>query len=153
MANVVYDKDLGFKKLTRSLIRLSGDSVVIGFFGDGADANSNVAEKAVIHEFGTKDGKIPKRPTLRPVFDEELVRVQNMGKRLMDKAIATGSATYIKVLRPIGIYFEQKIKLYIDRGNYRKLADSTIKRKGHSTPLWETGKMQSEVTYKKRGRT
>ena len=96
----VVDKDLGWKRIQKDIIEFATHDVVIGWMegekdnrssdGEGGREPVTNAELAVIHEFGTKDGRIEEgRLGLREWSDrskrEIATQVEKAYKRSIDK--------------------------------------------------------------------
>jgi len=151
MATVkIIDKDLGFKQIMKSIVGLKTKYVKVGLFGSGSDYNSNNALKGSVQEYGTKDGRIPKRPILRGTFDRKKNNLVGMiGKELRRDIIKKTFDSY-DVLLPAGKWLEKQIRVTIYGAiGLKPLAQSTIDRKGTDTVLVETGDLVNHVTTKK----
>ena len=89
------------------------------------------AEKALYNHFGTED--IPARPFLQ--FD------QNAAAKLVRKAIVSDGDTVAKIKVGLTGMIQENIRELKRPAN----ADSTIKKKGSSNPLIDTGAMRQAV--------
>lgn len=118
--------------------------------GSGHEAYSTISEVAQIgidNEFGKKGPpKIPARPFMSTSFDEGKQEIIVMGEKVY-KAVTLGR---IKTKQAMGILGELGTKLIKKKitdlrtpGN----ADLTIKLKGSSNPLIDTGQMRASVTH------
>ena len=149
--------DHGWDRIMRFFWKYqSGIGAQVGIQGVEAMANregiSN-AELAAVHEYGTKDGRIPERSFLRSTFDEELPyykrTVDRMGEE-MPKAMKKGilEAAFVEgELMLIGEEFRKDILDNINRGIYPYLKPVTIKRKdGETTPLINSGQLRSAIS-------
>ncbi len=70
-----------------TVVRLFGSAYFVGVHKMHIDKTSGqpIANIAEVHEFGTKDGRIPARPYLRPAFDQWK---KDTNKRLMIHVVA-----------------------------------------------------------------
>ena len=131
--------------------------VTIGFQGSTgeeahADTGMTNAHLASIHEFGavvqqgTREITIPERSFIRSTVDKN-----NNYKEVIHKlglAIITGKLTSIPdALKVLGEKITSDIKRSIEQGIPPPNAPSTIKPKGSSKPLIDSGQMKNAVTY------
>lgn len=127
--------------------------VKIGF--PAGEASSSNIMKAIYNEFGTRGGRsgggwggpIPERPFMRNSVkrNEEKYRDQ---LRSAAKAILKGEIELENVLRRLGITGQYDIQAEITATLTPPNAPATIKRKGSSHPLIDTGAMRAAVTWK-----
>ena len=119
------------------------------FEGSGEYADGTpVAEIAAIHEYGTRDGRIEPRSFVRAGLekaDAELTRLQeNLVHDYLAKRLSWGD-----LQKRLG---EAGVKAIQDRitsgGVTPKLAPSTIARKGHDIPLYDTGTLVNAVSWR-----
>lgn len=113
-----------------------------------------VVEIAAIHEFGLG---VPERSFVRAYIDENEGRIRQMLLALMrgaiERALTQGRAGKIDdtarrgVLSKLGMKMVGEIQQRISRGIAPALAESTIARKGSSTPLIDTGQLRSSITF------
>jgi len=149
------DRDTGFEAVLESLRELGGDpSVYVGVRGqagqekpEGSDAT--VVEYAAFNEFGTKN--VPQRSFLRSTADEN--------KRKYGEALANAVGETIDG-KPLRLAFgkvgemgvrdvQQKIRNLATPPN----APSTIKKKGSSNPLIQTGRLRQSIDWEVRNRS
>lgn len=149
MAHIIQERDLGLKSIMNSLFKLNGKYVKIGLFGSEASPKNNIAARGAVHEFGTKNGHVPKRSFMRTTFDKELVRIQNEIRKELSDSLSKKNFGAFELLLPIGNWLVEKIKGTINNGAFKPLADSTVRKKGHNTILIDTGDMIKGLTVKK----
>ena len=122
------------KKLQKMLKELAEKEVRVGFQAgkvteeDGTD----ICDIAAWNELGTVH--IPARPFLRQSVDDNVSKINSF---LQSK----------KVLKEIGIFQKDLIQEKITEGSFTPNAESTIKKKGSSKPLIDTGRMRQSVNY------
>jgi len=126
--------------------------VVVGIIGKKSKRKEGKVDNvglAIIHEFGS--GHIPARPWIRPPLythhDEltkELVKIWESCK--------DGKGDPSKKLNALGSLAASLVKNYVTQGDGipPPNAPSTIKRKGSSRPLVDTGAMVNAVTWEVR---
>ncbi|MCK5601784.1 hypothetical protein KAR91_07950 [Candidatus Pacearchaeota archaeon] len=137
----VKDSDPNFKKF-RGQLNGGPDQVNIGLFGE---QGSDLVEYAAKNEFG--DQKTPERSFLRSTVDED----NRLFIRFIDKEkknIVEGKRTRKSALKRLGIFAEGRVKLKINRGPFTPNAPFTIKKKGSSKPLIDTGRMRASIISK-----
>lgn len=137
-------------------------SVQVGVFGErgaakAGDSSLTIAEIAAVHEFGSSNGRIPQRSFIRSFFDAktpELMKVlrselEKLVKRVAQTGEPVSPADQKKVLDRVGLWMVAQIQARIAGGEIRPpLAQSTIDRKGSSTPLIDTGQLRSSIAHK-----
>lgn len=161
------DKDRGYKKLFRDFEQMRGrgaNSVTVGIHAaeggethvaegsfsavDGnrpsPDAGLTVAAVGSFHEFGL--GNNPERSFIRAWFDERLTTNQNILARLM-KRVVKGKLSLADALSQFGANAAGNVQARIARGIPPRLAPETIRRKGSSKPLINTGQLRNAVSY------
>ena len=155
----VIDRDNGYQALVKRLYGLSSQrpSVAVGILeGPGAKEYSGggkhpmtVLEAATINAFGTEDGHIPPRPFISAWFDANVDRLHSDFGKLMASVVA-GNRTADQILELMGQRCVGEIQAFIAQhgnGAYAENAASTIRRKGSSTPLIDTGVMRASISY------
>jgi hypothetical protein len=63
------------------------------------------------------------------------------------KAEILGGASAESILKKIGIFQKDLMQVEITEGGFEPNAASTVKRKGSSVPLIDTGRMRQSVNY------
>lgn len=132
----------------KQLKSLKGASVVVGFpkgwnaYPDGTP----VAMVATVHEFGSPAQNIPSRPFFRTtLFVNKNYKELRIKKFTM---IMNGKLPVIMAMNQLGDTIKNDIVDSIIAIKSPKLKDNTIKRKGSSNPLVDTGHLKQSVTYK-----
>ena len=145
------ETDKGWKALVQSLSVLKhGDSYArAGVIGKQAEAahegGLTNGELALIHEFGTADGRIPSRSFMRAPFDANKSRYIEMLRKLL-KAVYEGKATVPQVLGIVAMKMASDQQAAIRAGIPPPLKLKTIARKGSSKPLIDTGQLIRSIT-------
>ena len=125
--------------------------VQIGFqHGAATEENgADVCDVAAFNELGTET--IPSRPFLRDsVDDNEDEIVKFLQSKVVD--IIHGK-TAEQVLKEIGVFQKDMVQTTIEDGYFEPNSEETIRRKGSSHPLIDTGTMKNSVNFviKKKG--
>ena len=133
------------KKFEKMLKELSSLEVRIGFQKGKAseDDGTDICDVAAWNELGTVN--MPSRPFLRKSVDDT-EGVINSFLQSQKKDIVSGSSAE-QVLKEIGIFQKDLIQEKITSGSFAPNAASTIRKKGSSKPLIDTGRMRQSVDY------
>lgn len=142
------DTDRGAKRLAKLL---ADGALSVGVLGGDAskgheDSDLTVGEIAEIHEFGL--GTAPRRSFLADWVDEkkdEITEVIVKGSRAL---AARKVPSRVALLEQIGAWAVGSIQERISNGIEPPLDAATIKRKGSSVPLIDTGQLRSSITYR-----
>lgn len=139
-------RDNGMKALLKRLGEGS-KSITVGVHSDaGAESNgTSIAAVAAYQEFGT--ATIPSRSFVRAWADEKAGDIRD-ALRKIGAGVLQGRYTAAQGLAQAGVLFVGQIQKRISDGIPPPLADSTVKRKGSSTPLIDTGVLRSSVAFK-----
>lgn len=154
---VTRDIDRGYRALVDRIYGMGSPKIRVGILdGDvpkepsGGDAVT-LLQVATWNHFGVEnaDGSphIPARPFISAWFDENEARLRQELAILM-RAVVAGKYTKEQILALMGQRCVGEIQARIAEGVDPPNAESTIKRKGSSKPLIDTGQLRSGVTYK-----
>lgn len=164
----VKDIDKGYKAIKRDLKVLQNSSVTIGIHGSaepyqtGQKKPINVAQIAAVHEFGSKNGRIPMRSFMRSAVDENEAVYLALIKGQYD-AVLKQTRTISQALNLLGVKVQADLRKKIVDLSDPPLADTTIAAKlkaaDHPTlkvadgvetgnPLVFTGHLGQSVTFK-----
>ena len=147
----IKSKDHGYKKLMKSLRTASTPrEVTVGIHeAEGSSTHeggkASVAEVGEFHEFGTKN--IPRRSFIRDWADENSDKHRAM-LRTIGQAIIQGKYSVEVGLARFGARAVGEIQRRMAAGISPPLKESTIKRKGSSVPLIDTGQLRSSIAFK-----
>lgn len=133
------------KRFERMLKELGGKQVRIGFQKGKAteEDGTDVCDVAAWNELGTAN--MPSRPFLRKSVDENESKI-NSFVQSQKKALVNGESAD-QILKEIGIFQKDLIQEKITEGDFEPNAESTVRRKGSSKPLIDTGRMRQSVNY------
>lgn len=112
----------------------------------GFPTGSTNVDKAIWNEFGTSRG-IPERPFMRNSMRNNLSKYMNALKSSAT-SIMNGRSTTRQNLMKLGVLAASDIQDEIKSLKSPPNAPSTIKAKGSSNPLIDTGEMRQSVTWK-----
>jgi len=112
-----------------------------------------LVEIMAIHEFGSRDGHIPERSFIRSAMDENEGEIARMQEQIF-LDVVDGKITADKAIDRLGVYIVSLIRKKIRDLKNPPNKPSTIKAKGSSNPLIDTGQARQSIQYVKgRGRT
>lgn len=127
--------------------------VKVGF--PAGDADSDVINRAVWNEFGTRGGAsgggwggpIPERPFLRNAMRSNQSAYRTAMKSSAAKLLS-GKADLRQTLSKLGIRAQGDVQAEITALTSPENSEVTIALKGSSKPLIDTGEMRAAVTWK-----
>ena len=119
--------------------------VQVGFqAGAAADEDGvDIANIAMWNELGTS--RSPARPFMRKSVDENKDKIKAMCARQL-KRLAQGASAE-DILEKIALFQKGLIQRKIVDGTFEPNAASTIRKKGSSRPLIDTGRMRQSVNF------
>lgn len=152
MSRGVSAKGDGLQKLLKTLSAANKHRIVqVGVFaaGKGGDTKKGspkltVLEVAIFNEFGLG---VPERSFIRGYVDANQARIKEMC-RVLSLGVLAGKYDVDHALELLGLKIQGEIQKNISEGVPPPNAPSTIKKKGSSTPLVDTGQLRSSVTYR-----
>lgn len=129
--------------------KLEGATRVLVGVPEGAGAYEDgltIATIAAVNNFGTADGKIPARPFLEPAIIKGAPQYQRLAEVMIPKVLS-GEMTMLTLLEQMGNLAEGHVKQEITDLDTPPNAQSTIDRKGSSSPLIDTGALRQSIRY------
>jgi len=137
-----------------ALDQLGKSEAVVGFLANRHNkANVPVAQLAFIHEFGSPARNIPARPFFFPGLRNARPRLAAIAKAYALR-VSAGERGAIKAgLEALGNEAVVSIRRKLLRGPFVPLKPETIRRKGSSKPLVDTGEMLASIEYRVRRAT
>ena len=106
----------------------------------------SLALVGAVHEFGSPKMHIPERPWLRPAIRKNKNDLNRLNRINFVKMIK-GQLTSDQALEQLGVMAVGKVQEYIEQGDFAPLSEATIRGKGSSKPLIDSGQMRQNVTY------
>ena len=133
------------QRFFRELAELKELEVRVGFQrGDAQEEDgTDICDVAAFNELGTDH--IPARPFIRQSVDDNESKINSFLKEEV-KDFAQGKSAE-QILKEIGIFQKDLMQDKITSGSFAPNAESTIKKKGSSKPLVDTGRMRQSVNY------
>ena len=107
------------------------------------------AELGIIHEWGAPEKGIPERSFMRSTMSEERENLGQLSKTQIALCLE-GNTSPHDVFATIGVYLQGKIVDKITDGEFEPNNENTVKRKGSSKPLIDTGQLRGAITYEVR---
>lgn len=104
------------------------------------------AELMAIHEFGAPRAGIPARSVLRATADAQRAKWMAMLERAIRGAVA-GKIDLLSALDLVGLRATADMAATIRRGLDPPLKPATVKRKGSSKPLIDTGRLLQSLGH------
>lgn len=149
MALHLRDTDHGYRDLLARVFGLrSRANVDVGILDAGEEHGEGavtVLQVAAFNEFGT--ATIPERSFIRAWFDEHEGELRKEFAALM-RNVVEGKRTREQILELLGQRCVGQIQQRIAAGISPANAPSTVRRKGSSTPLIDTGVLRSSISYR-----
>lgn len=133
------------KRFFAEIEKLRKLQVRVGFQA-GRDSEKNGADLcdvAAWNELGTST--IPSRPFLANSVDNHTAEINAFCKNAMKQITQGGDAE--AVLNQVGTFHVKNVQKEIGGSGYAPNAPSTIRKKGSSTPLIDTGRMRQSVHH------
>ncbi len=153
------------KRLEKTLRKmLKSPHVAVGILQDEShDGNFSMVDLAMVHEYGSRDGRIPQRSFIRTTCDAKRQKHLKIIQKLQSKVLS-GSITTNQALMQLGEVVSKDMVQAINKGIKPDLAESTKKAKIRSLkkqkkklsgigfkPLIETGDLKGHITHEVRG--
>ncbi len=140
--------DRGFKRIMRSIRAMAGRGASVGIHANEAQRTetgslSNV-QLGVVHEFGAPEAGIPERSFLRSSFDANRRKYETILTKGA-KRIAGGRDRAERVLGIAAEVAVADVINTINAGVPPANAPSTVRRKGSSKPLVDTGQLKASI--------
>ena len=133
------------QRFFRELAELKELEVRVGFQRGKAqeEDGTDICDVAAFNELGTDH--IPARPFIRQSVDDNESKINSFLKEEV-KDFAQGKSAK-QILKEIGNFQKDLMQDKITSGSFAPNAESTIKKKGSSKPLVDTGRMRKSVNY------
>lgn len=137
-------------QLINTLHILDSSHLEIGIFGDGTmhmNGADTVLTIAITHEFGLAVKGIPERSFIRAGFDEYQEDIISQAEELLKQVISLKIEPeyFFNGLGHIVVGFIQR---YLTDLSTPPNAPYTIKMKGSSNPLIDSGQLRDSITFK-----
>ena len=154
-ANIVQTNSGGLQRIIDRISASSKKSLNVGvpegkMHSDDGESLS-MSALANIHEYGSPSRNIVARPFLVPALEKNQAKY---AKFLASQVIPLirGKTTIDRILGQLGMVAQADVQAYMVSGHFVPLYYTTIKRKGSSKPLIDTGQLRQSITYSIEGR-
>jgi hypothetical protein len=144
------DTDKGFNDIFAEIDKLKNLRVKVGIpEGSGEQDGVLIAQYASWNELGTST--IPARDFIRTTIDSNREKIQ-AGMDKLYKQVLKGKSTAETLTEKLGIGVSGMVRHTVRHGDFKKNAESTIRKKTHGkkkgdTPLIDTGTMRNSIGY------
>lgn len=148
----VKDIDKGWKQIMRDFGVLDNANTKVGLQqgtirkGSGKEGSSDMVKIAAIQEFGAPKANIPSRPAFRQAFDMNQGKIARFSRAIVG-AVLDQKITPRTGLGLIGEHMVNLTKKRITDLDSPPNKIATIKKKGSSNPLIDTGQIRNSVTH------
>lgn len=147
----IIDKDRGFSKLTKTVKALSQSrrKVKIGVNGKDAGARNDGLDNVTVgsvHEYGSKEHGIPQRSFIGATIDEHQGKYVDQARKLL-MAVLEGRISTNEALAKLGESAKRDMIARINDGIDPPNSEATVKAKGSSKPLIDTGSLKQSINY------
>jgi len=144
---VVNDFDSKAIDQLRQRIKKDDREVRVGIPDAAAEEDgTSVATIAAAHEYGSPSQGIPERPFLGMTIKNNRQRYASLCRANIGKMLR-GDKTLTDALDELGTIAAADVRTTIANGEFEPLKPATIKRKGSSRPLIDTGRMRQSITH------
>ncbi len=156
MAARVIDRGPGTRPTRKQLANLGKWQILVGVIARN-QAESDLVTYAAANEFGvpgpTKNGKrwrVPPRSFLRSTVREKRRVYARLMRDAVSRAVGRREEDVEREFGLIGVRAVRDVQLKITQLRIPPNAPSTIRRKGSSNPLIDTGRLRQSITYELR---
>lgn len=116
---------------------------------DGSKQHSEgitVFQIGMIHEFGAPEKNIPRRSFIRVPIENNIKEITKLIEN-NHKLVSENSMSAKVALDRIGLKAQNTIKESFRNNDWKANSEATIKRKGSSRPLIDTGQLIGSISY------
>ena len=145
-------RDNGLLDRIRLVARRYTTKVEVGYFGNQTHRPSitsgspsiAISDLAAIHEHGLG---VPKRAFVEPALQQNKAKyLRYVGRQITP--IIRRRQTMNNAWQTLGAMAVADVQKYMLTASFKPLAPATIRRKGSSKPLIDTGQMRQSITYR-----
>lgn len=138
------------RRFQQELEELAKLEVAVGYQqGEASQDGVDMVDIALFNELGTVH--IPSRPFIRDSLNNNKDKISQFMQSAA-KGIVNGKSAE-EVLKKIGTFQKGLIQKEITNGDFVPNSPATIRKKGSSTPLVDTGRMRQSVNFVVRERS
>lgn len=138
-----------FKSVKSEIEKLGDMSIVFGIVDRNKKVKGvKVSFYAVLQEYGYSEFNVhfPARSFFRRFLIEQKTVIKKEMKNAIKK-VYEGKLTAIGAAKTIGEFLKRGIRQVILLGDFKPLAEYTVRKKGHSKPLIDTKTMYDSIGY------
>ena len=135
----------GIKKLFSRLEKGTVDVGILAGEGKHEDSDLTVAEVGFYHEFGTV--RSPERSFIRSTINGQAKDIKKVARAQYAKVL-NGNATIEQGLGILGAYTAGLIQETFTSNDWTPNTERTIRAKGSSKPLINTGQLRQSISFK-----
>ena len=165
----VEDIDHGWADIQKNVKKLGKAHTKVGYFGGGTDPSKDIAARAAVMEYGArirvtpkmkgyflfnfgvalkkKIIEIPKRPFFRTAFEKNYKQLGNIAAKEYNDVLE-GKSNARQSLSRMGEWMVGRVKHSITNGSWAANSSLTVKLKGSSKPLIDSGELRNSVTHR-----
>ena len=141
-----------FNKLKAILLKINQSHLDVGFFGGEKEEKPqgknelNTPTIAFLNEFGSMCGNIPARPFFRQTLSQNKhfeSDIKTLVSDMLDFKITLKSG-----YRKVGVKIQGELQAQFTKGSFVKNSKATIKAKGSSRPLIDSGQLRRAVSWR-----
>lgn len=140
------------KLIQKRIEELASKQVVVGALSDTrSDIEMTNAELLATHEFGNAKQGIPERPVMRTA----LSKGKDDAQKLLSKSVSeclNGDISAEMVYEKVGMMLRNVVVETFNENDFVPNSPQTIKEKGSSKPLIDTGALRGSINYEVRER-
>ena len=138
--------DRKWKKIVKNFPKFDNTVLKVGIQKDAGEnfAGESIAEYAAKNEYGSR--RIPERSFIRSTIDQKRPQIFKLIANEFDKTLKLRISPE-RALKVVGTYVETEIKKKITALRSPPNSPVTIKRKGSSNPLIDSGLMRQSIRY------
>lgn len=148
----ISDNKERLKNLMKQIKSFNGGVVKVGIQNNAGlnEDGESILEYALANEFGTI--YIPSRSFIRDTEEEKRASWYKLLQQQLEDLLDDNNPSALRALSIVGLKASDDIKMKITNAKtdpkIKPLAEATIKAKGSSSPLIDTGAMRNAVRYK-----
>lgn len=137
-----------WQEMKRRVAALGKVHVDVGAFGGVHSSGLTIAELLAIHEYGT--ATVPARAPMATTFVQSRKSIGSFMAKVTKAVVEENKMTPDQGMALVGEFCVSEIRKTIIAGLAPPLEPETIKRKGSSTPLVDSGQLINGITYRTR---
>lgn len=147
----VIDRDRGWTDIRKQARKSRKAHVAVGILGAHGSRDDGMTNAGIgtVHEYGAPEVGVPERSFIRATMDSKASEYRALAKRL-GGMIASKQISIEQALGLFGARAVSDIRRRIQFGIDPPLAPKTIRRKGSSKPLIDTGQLVNAITWEVR---